>query len=619
MLRSYFLMTMILSGIVSVAQINGYAQVTAISDAECTIGSSQESFGSFAAGKHVVIMQMQDDVIGENTFNNSSFGSLANIQNAGLYVIRKIASVQRSGSVLTGIILDEAPAITFNFGVNSLVQMITYEKLGGGGDFTTTSNIGAMPWNGTLGGVVAFYVEGKLRLEHNIVADQIGFRGGSRTVTGDSPCNNGLYFYDATGASSDLYAGKGEGIHRSSGTHHAKGRGRYINGGGGGNGNNAGGAGGSNFTSGGDGGPGTGCSGMPGGGVGGTSLGAHVSASRIFMGGGGGGGEGNSNASSVGARGGGIILIRAEQIVTVGSSAGRVISANGGNANVSGADGAGGGGAGGSVILQVGSFDISATSLLTIRANGGNGGNVNHATEHGGGGGGGQGMVMFLQMIPMTNVTIQSIPGAGGCNNNSAPCTSQAGSGGGPSGAGIQIYGTSPLPIELISFNAIYRNGEVDLHWVMGSEQEADVYSIERSPDGIEWQRIEMVAAIGNSMTPTAHTATDRSPLNGTSYYRLKNLQGTGNIFTSHSVSVQRENSSGITIFPNPATGNLFIHLPEAGDGQVMIHDRSGRLVFIRSGLRPMMHLDVSGLSSGIYMLVIASGHKIERERLMIE
>jgi hypothetical protein len=619
MLRQLLFVTVVLHGLITSAQINGYAQVTAISGVTCTIGSSQEAYASFTTGKHVVIMQMQDNVIGENTFNTSSFGALASIHSAGVYEIRQIASVQRSGGVPTSITLDETPETTFNFGSNSLVQMVTYERLGGGGNFTTTANIGAMAWNGTLGGVVAFYVEGTLRLEHNIAADQIGFRGGGRTTIGDASCNSSQYFYDSAGSDAHLYAGKGEGIYRSTGTEYAKGRGRMINGGGGGNGNNGGGAGGANYTSGGDGGPGMSCSGTPGGGVGGTSLGSHVSASRVFMGGGGGGGEGNSNASSVGARGGGIILIRATAIETVGTSAGRTISANGGSANVSGADGAGGGGAGGSIVLQVGSFNIAATSTLTIRANGGNGGSVNSATDHGAGGGGGQGTVMFLNAMPISNVTIQTVPGSGGCNNNSSPCTSQAGSGGGSSGLGIVVYSLSPLPIELISFNAFLREDVVDLHWVMASEHGSDIYSVERSADGADWDLIDVVPATQTSITSVAHTAIDRSPLQGISYYRLKNLQGNGSTFTSHAVPVQRRNSTDVSVFPNPATSEVFVHIPGENVGQLRLIDRAGRIVMGPSSVQPLMHLQLDGLSAGVYLMMIETDKAVHTERLVLQ
>ncbi len=312
MLREMMCGLFAIIGISGIAQINGYARVTGISGNVCTIGAAQEAFGSFTTGKRVIIIQMQGDIIGENTFNNAEFGRLGSIGNTGRSVVREITGITRSGSTLTSVTLDQDPGITFDLGPSSNVQLITYERLGNGGDHTTTANIGALPWNGQLGGVVAFYVEGTLTLAHNVSADLCGFRGGSRTITGSGACDPSQFVFDSAWPDAEYHAGKGESIQGRNSTAWDRGRGRSINGGGGGSSNNAGGGGGANHTAGGEGGAGNGCSSDPAGGLGGVALGAYADGGRLFLGGGGGGGEGDTNASSVGARGGGIVIIKAD-------------------------------------------------------------------------------------------------------------------------------------------------------------------------------------------------------------------------------------------------------------------------------------------------------------------
>lgn len=46
-------------------------------------------------------------------------------------------------------------------------------------NFSTTSNITALDWNGNVGGVVAIEVPGTLTLNHSITANAAGFTGGS--------------------------------------------------------------------------------------------------------------------------------------------------------------------------------------------------------------------------------------------------------------------------------------------------------------------------------------------------------------------------------------------------------------------------------------------------------
>jgi hypothetical protein len=61
-----------------------------------TIGSSKESYGLFVAGLPVIVLQMQDNTIGSNTTNVSTFGTLSSIQSTGQYEIAHIASVSRT-------------------------------------------------------------------------------------------------------------------------------------------------------------------------------------------------------------------------------------------------------------------------------------------------------------------------------------------------------------------------------------------------------------------------------------------------------------------------------------------------------------------------------------------
>lgn len=325
------------------AQINGYARLSGISGNTLFVEQENESAATFAAGKAVLVMQMQDDVIGGNTANDATFGNLHDIRSAGLYEVRTIASVERILGDLVSLELEQPLANTYHFGENASVQAVTFELLGGGGDFTTSADITALPWNGQLGGVLAFEVDGVLTVAHNITADNAGFRGGTRDVSASGACDVTTF----RSVDTDRFAFKGEGIYRLTNANWETARGKVLNGGGGGNEHNGGGGGGGNFTAGGLAGPGWNCGAGQAGGLGGIALGGHITAQRVFMGGGGGGGEGNDNVSTNGGQGGGIILIKAHQVRTVGTGAGVRVSADGAGVPASGNDGAGGGGAGG--------------------------------------------------------------------------------------------------------------------------------------------------------------------------------------------------------------------------------------------------------------------------------
>jgi hypothetical protein len=604
--------------------INAFANVSAISGTTLTVSSVNETYHSFEDGDYVIIMQMQDDVIGANTTTNSStFGDLGAINSAGLYEVAQIQSHTESASLPTSIVLTTALTNNYNIGVNSSVQLITYRFLGS--NFTSTASIGTFTWNGTIGGVTAMSVTNVLTLGHSISANAAGFRGGTKnTPNGYTACDNTTY---AT-AIATRYAAKGEGIYKRTNAAWAGGRGKILNGGGGGNDVNAGGGGGGNYLGGGSGGSGwtssgTGCSPIAGG-LGALSLSTSISGSRIFMGGGGGGGHENDNNGTAGAAGGGIILIKAGTLTTI-SCAGISITATGSTAVNASNDGGGGGGAGGSIIFLVNTFSVAAACPLTISANGGNGGNSNasSAGAHGGGGGGGQGVIIYSGPQPTTNVTANTIPGNGGvsCSGCAAAVNGSAGSG--PNNSGLVVNATVPLPVELVSFYAATDvRGQVVLDWRTAIEKNAKEFIIQRMTDEMAITEIAHVPSTGSY---SQYRYTDGQPVKGTSYYRLNQVDLDGIRYPKQweSVNTEQNGVREMLVYPNPLPRGkkLKVEYDRTAPGLVMdVLDLRSSLLLqeILSPESQDAELDTSLLEAGVYILKIQSGNLCTYKKLVI-
>ncbi len=154
--KLFLFLALCLSCNFAVAQVvNGYAKVTAISSATLTLSNVNEAADTFEDNEWVVIMQMQGDVIGTTT-DVVGFGNLSSINSTGLYEIRQIDSHTESGGVPTSITLKNTPNFTYDICTNCSVQIITFKKFGTT-DYTTTANMSALPWDGNIGGVLAFY------------------------------------------------------------------------------------------------------------------------------------------------------------------------------------------------------------------------------------------------------------------------------------------------------------------------------------------------------------------------------------------------------------------------------------------------------------------------------
>jgi Secretion system C-terminal sorting domain len=594
------------------AQINGYAKVSSYAGTVLTVSNVNQVSHSFAVGEAMVVMQMQDDVIGGNTADNAAFGDLAAISSAGLYELVIITAIngnttQGFTSATPTTIAVDGLTNSYNTGANSSLQVITFRQMAAT-DYTTVANITALAWDGNVGGVIAMHVPGTLTLNHNITANGVGFRGGAVSTNyyiGGTACYTTPFRVNNNQA-----AFKGEGIYKNTLNTYNNARAKILTGGGGGVQINAGGGGGGNYTGGGIGGPGwnstaAGCSIATGGyGYGGIALSSVIGANRVFMGGGGGGGQQNNSLSTPGGNGGGIILIKANMIVTSGVCAGRTISANGNTPATGGGDGQGGGGAAGSIVFFVNSWAINAGCVLTVAANGGNGGNVN-TTTHAGGGAGGQGIVIYSGAQPTTSITTTTNNGNPGCNNNSSPCNNVAGAATGSNNQGIIPNTLNPLPIELIFFTAFSSDlRTVRLEWQTASELNNDFFTVERSRDGTNWEELLIKDGAGNSSSSISYDDVDARPFTNVSYYRLKQTDFDGSFEYSNIVSVTF-NQTDLFLYPNPAENMLNVegmNLQEITIFNALGQDISN-LVEITKISDSYVQIDTGILSSGIYFI----------------
>ncbi len=106
----------------------------------------------------------------------------------------------------------------------------------------------------------------------------------------------------------------------------------------------------------------------------------------------------------------------------------------------------------------------------------------------------------------------------------------------------------NPLPVELNSFNAHAGNNQVILKWTTESELENDAFILERCQDYINFEMLVEIKGQGSTSGNTDYSFTDKSVLNGFTYfYRLADRNINGKI-TYHTVVNATPNSKDITI-----------------------------------------------------------------------
>ncbi|HQI46160.1 MAG TPA: T9SS type A sorting domain-containing protein [Bacteroidales bacterium] len=109
------------------------------------------------------------------------------------------------------------------------------------------------------------------------------------------------------------------------------------------------------------------------------------------------------------------------------------------------------------------------------------------------------------------------------------------------------------LPVEFIKFNATYNENRVDVSWETASETNNDYFSVEKSVDGLSFISIGNVDGAGNSNMPETYQYADNNPLQGVSYYRIKQTDFNGDFAYSPIRVVNVTNkTNNISIAPNP-------------------------------------------------------------------
>jgi fibronectin-binding autotransporter adhesin len=149
------------------------------------------------------------------------------------------------------------------------------------------------------------------------------------------------------------------------------------------------------------------------------------------------------------------------------------------------------------------------------------------------------------------------------------------------------LTGPAPLPVSLLSFTAVRQGASVRVAWATASEKNSAYFVVQRSADGRTFENIQQVAAQGNSIIRRDYIALDATPLAGTSYYRLRQVDNDGTDAYSSVVVVRFEGqytslTPTLLAYPNPASAQGFqlltTNLASTG-GTVQIFDNIGRLV----------------------------------------
>ena len=196
----------------------------------------------------------------------------------------------------------------------------------------------------------------------------------------------------------------------------------------------------------------------------------------------------------------------------------------------------------------------------------------------------------------------------------------------------ISNNSSTPLPIELLNFQAVLDEKTVNVLWETASEINNDYFTVERSVDGVNFVTIGIIpskASGGNSTSVLSYTINDDNVSSGIYYYRLKQTDFNGKYTYSNIDAVEiKENSDfSFNIVPNPNNGaefNLVIVAEKHQKIVIVINDILGQQLYSKvisteqEGNTTYILDLIQKLNSGVYFITATSDQKVYVKRMIV-
>jgi hypothetical protein len=212
----------------------------------------------------------------------------------------------------------------------------------------------------------------------------------------------------------------------------------------------------------------------------------------------------------------------------------------------------------------------------------------------------GNGSSFLLSIISNSGNTIVTDDAGGAINQSSWTSVTEYYNSGSPT-AVTSCSTNMRLPVKLTSFKGSVIENQVALSWVTATEINNDRFEVERSVDGIDFEKVGEVKGNGNCDVIRVYGFLDKTYFrtfgtSGTAFYRLKQVDYDGQFEYSFIIKVKGQDVVEAVISPNPCKDMVTI---VAEVGVVEIFDAHGTLV--TNG--PVGNIDMGKLPEGVYFL----------------
>ncbi len=199
--------------------------------------------------------------------------------------------------------------------------------------------------------------------------------------------------------------------------------------------------------------------------------------------------------------------------------------------------------------------------------------------------------------------------------------------------AGMGQFGAAAtsilLPAELLHISASPNVDHIEIDWTVGSEFNLDYYELQRSENGIDFQTVATIDAVGTTQEEQQYAYADYGVTrNKNYYYRYQSVDN--DFYTEYSpiVSAQITGSDNFSesmlLYPNPTNGNVFVdlNLELKSEISMVVLNNAGQNVEVKqfsgNAGNNVFTLDAASWASGVYIVELTEKRTGETVRKRI-
>ncbi len=172
------------------------------------------------------------------------------------------------------------------------------------------------------------------------------------------------------------------------------------------------------------------------------------------------------------------------------------------------------------------------------------------------------------------------------------------------------------LPIIYSKFSATQTKEYITLNWQTTTELNNKYFAVERSSNAVNYTAVAQVNSIASGAAVQDYAYTDKLPLAGTNYYRLKQVDKDGKFSYSKTVSIGYIKPGSIQLFPNPAKDKLTVKgLNAAITSTIAVLDIQGKQLLQFTAKAAAYSFSIGSLAPGTYMVWVkdVNGTAVEK------